>query len=112
MGGLFFSQSVSVYDLNNDGNVVAFEPDLCDFIAQCDISPCLNAICAMNAAAVCEEDRCGGCNTKWFCGTADVTAYCERGPSVCDALVASKFCNHEDRKCVDIELYNLCVFVC
>jgi len=87
--GLFFSQSVSVYDLNNEGSVVSFEPDLCDFIAQCDVSPCLNAVCAMNAAAVCVEDRCGGCNTKWFCGTADVTAYCERGPSVCDALIAS-----------------------
>merc|ERR1712087_900588 len=88
--GLFFSQSVTIYDLSNGGNdVTSFEPDLCDFMAQCKVSPCMNAVCPMNSGAVCVEDYCGGCNTKWFCGTADVSAYCEQGPSICETLVAN-----------------------
>ena len=65
--GLFFSQSVSVYDLGpNGGEASSFDPDLCDFIAECAVSPCQNAVCAMNSEAVCVEDYCGGCNTKWY----------------------------------------------
>ena len=81
--GLFFSQSVTVYDLSNGGSSVTYEPDLCEFVAECLVSPCDNALCPMNSDAVCVSDYCGGCKAKWFCGTTDVTAYCDNGPSLC-----------------------------
>ena len=77
--GLFFSQSVYVYDLSNGGSVTSFKPDLCDFMARCKVSPCESALCPMNSGAVCVEDYCGGCNTKWYdilsCLFVEVCAY-------------------------------------
>jgi len=85
--GLFFSETVTVYDLNN-GLVTTntFKPNLCDFTANCFVSPCSVSKCPLNPGAVCMDDYCG-CNARWFCGTSDVTNYCDTGPQICPTQI-------------------------
>ena len=65
--GLFFSTSVTIYDLLNAGSST-FEPDLCDVIVNCEVSPCQSSTCSYYPTAQCIDDYCGGCNARWYCG--------------------------------------------
>lgn len=80
--GLGYSSQVSIYDLSTGAPVVGspFEPDLCDFMANCLVDPCQSSSCPYNPTAVCRADYCGGCNARWYCGESDITMNCDSTP--------------------------------
>lgn len=65
--GLFYSESLRVFDLDGTTDLLnsatllkTFEPDLCDVMAQCIVSPCSVApACGFNPTATCVDDFCG-----------------------------------------------------
>jgi len=88
--GLFYSDTVKLYDLTAEAlpDAVAspktLDPDLCDVIASCPVSPCSLAVdggCPFNPTAKCMDDVCGGCNARWLCGNTDITNQCDATPA-------------------------------
>ena len=105
--GLGYGNTVTIYDLSNGGSSV-FQPNLCDVIVDCTVSPCANSTCPYNPTAKCIDDTCGGCNAKWYvlllllytakkrcevvdfivhclyifryCGSWDITTSCDEDP--------------------------------
>ncbi len=66
--GLFYSDTLTVYDLSRGGVANSFKPNLCNFMARCRVEPCsdLSLKCTYNPTARCVNDYCGGCNAKWY----------------------------------------------
>ena len=52
----------------------------------CFRSPCEGAVCPGQPEATCNDDYCGGCNTRWVLDEEDVTDSC------CESLLISGQC--------------------
>ena len=72
--GLFYSDSLKLFDLggtdllNSASFLKEFEPDLCDVVASCAVSPCSVATeCGYNPTAVCVDDYCGMLWVEMLC---------------------------------------------